>query len=168
VTRSDLADAFDHHVWATLRVIDVCASLSQDELASPIPGTYGSILDTVRHTVGADAWYLFVITEGRLPRIEEEAMELDQLRVVMDGHREAWLSVLGEHPDTDADIVAHRRDGTSDHATVGIRLAQAVHHGTDHRSHICTGLTALGVEPPEIDVWAFGEQSGQVFETPSP
>ena len=38
---------------------------------------------------------------------------------------------------------------------MGIRLAQALHHGTDHRSQICTALTTLGVEPPEIDVWAF-------------
>jgi uncharacterized damage-inducible protein DinB len=47
---------------------------------------------------------------------------------------------------------------------MGIRLAQALHHGTDHRSQICTALTALGVEPPDIDLWAFGEQHGRVIE----
>lgn len=31
--------------------------------------------------------------------------------------------------------------------------AQALHHGTDHRSQICTALTTLGVEPLLIDVW---------------
>jgi uncharacterized damage-inducible protein DinB len=34
-----------------------------------------------------------------------------------------------------------------------VRLAQVVHHGTDHRSQIATALTTLGVTPPEMDVW---------------
>jgi uncharacterized damage-inducible protein DinB len=41
-----------------------------------------------------------------------------------------------------------------------------VHHGTDHRSQICTALTNLGIEPPDIDLWAFGEAEGTVTETP--
>ena len=54
--------------------------------------------------------------------------------------------------------------GAELHAPIGIRLAQALHHGTDHRSQICTGLTRMGIEPPEIDVWAFAEQDGRLAE----
>jgi uncharacterized damage-inducible protein DinB len=36
-------------------------------------------------------------------------------------------------------------------------LAQAIHHGTDHRSQICTVLTSLGIEPPSIGVWDYAE-----------
>ena len=42
----------------------------------------------------------------------------------------------------------------------------ALHHGTDHRSQICTALTTLDVQPPAIDVWDFGEQAGRVFDVP--
>ena len=56
MTKSLLADAFDHHVWATLRVIDACLALTPEQLQTNVPGTYGSILDTVRHLVGADSW----------------------------------------------------------------------------------------------------------------
>ena len=169
MTRSRLEDAFGHHVWATQQVIEVCTSLSKDQLASPVPGTYGSILDTLRHIVGADAWYLFVLTQGRVPRIDDETekeMGLDELRTTMERHEAAWSSVLGDYPDPDVDVIAHRQDGTQSHSPAGIRLAQALHHGTDHRSQICTGLTALGREPPEIDVWAFGQETGRVFESP--
>ena len=38
---------------------------------------------------------------------------------------------------------------------------QVVHHGTDHRSQICTALTHLGVEPPLIDAWDWGEATGR-------
>ena len=50
------------------------------------------------------------------------------------------------------------------HATIGIRLAQVLHHGSDHRSQICTALTILGYPPPEFDVWAYGETVGLTRE----
>ncbi len=117
MTRPDLSDAFAHHVWATLRLLDVCQELGPEQLETAVPGTYGSILDTMRHLVAADSSYLFV---------------------------------------------------SETHAPMGIRLAQALHHGTDHRSQICTALTTLGVEPPSIDVWDFGERDGRVVEIPPP
>jgi uncharacterized damage-inducible protein DinB len=42
VSRSPLVDAFDHHVWATLQLIDACSELSPEQLATTVPGTYGS------------------------------------------------------------------------------------------------------------------------------
>jgi uncharacterized damage-inducible protein DinB len=42
-----------------------------------------------------------------------------------------------------------------------VRLAQVVHHGTDHRSQVSTALTSLGVEPPDIDVWAYAREFGR-------
>jgi uncharacterized damage-inducible protein DinB len=59
--RSVLEDAFAYHVWATLRLADACLSLGPEQLDTAVPGTYGSILETVRHLVGADSWYLFSI-----------------------------------------------------------------------------------------------------------
>ena len=50
-----LADAFDHHVWATGRLMEACLWLSPGQLERAVPGTYGSILDTMRHLVGVDA-----------------------------------------------------------------------------------------------------------------
>lgn len=169
MTRSVLEDAFGHHVWATLRVLDCCTPLNEDQLTRPVAGTYGSILDTARHVVGADAWYLFVLSGGSVDGIDEDRMDLPELRAVMEGHGPAWSSVLRAVSDPDADIVAHRADGSEGHAPGGIRLAQALHHGTDHRSQICTGLTTLGVEPPEIDVWDFGWEDGRrVFDSDAP
>jgi uncharacterized damage-inducible protein DinB len=49
-------------------------------------------------------------------------------------------------------------------APVGFRLAQTLHHGTDHRSQICTALTTLGVEPPAIDVYDFGLDTGRIVK----
>jgi uncharacterized damage-inducible protein DinB len=161
-----LQDAFAHHVWATLRLIDACAALSPEQLETAVLGTYGSILATMQHLVGADASYLNRLTGGRTSRVDEDQMDIPELRAAMERNGKAWSQIVGEELDPDAVIVARRDDGSETHAPAGIRLAQALHHGTDHRSQICTALTALGFEPPGIDVWDFGVQNGRVTEIP--
>lgn len=161
-----LRDAFSHHTWATLRILDACRALSDEQLAATVPGTYGSILDTLRHTVGADCAYLLRLAGGHEP-IDEEGADLGSLRAEMERHEPAWRDLLASDIDPDEVVVAHRDDGSESRATRGIRLAQATHHGTDHRSQVCTALTSLGIEPPEIDVWAYAWESGQLTEIPA-
>ena len=96
MTGSMLEDAFAHHVWASLRLIDVCLPLTPGQLGTTVPGTYGSILETQRHLVGADASYLFVTSGGRTPVIDEDRMNLPELRTAMERHAAAWSSVLAE------------------------------------------------------------------------
>ncbi|MGH8928392.1 MAG: DinB family protein [Acidimicrobiia bacterium] len=164
MSTSLLEDAFAHHVWATLRLVDVCSALSPEQLATAVPGTYGSIIETLRHLVGADAGYLFVMSGERSSLIDESQMGLPELRAAIESHGPAWSSLVRGDLDPDAVVVRRRADGSETHAPLGIRLAQALHHGTDHRSQICTALTTLGVEPPAIDVWDFGEDAGRVIE----
>jgi uncharacterized damage-inducible protein DinB len=38
-----------------------------------------------------------------------------------------------------------------------IVLMQAIHHATDHRSQIATVLSQLGMQPPDLSVWAYDE-----------
>ena len=164
MSRPLLQDAFAHHVWATLRLIDTCVSLSPEQLGKGVHGTYGSILETMRHLVGADASYLYALTGGRIPAIDEDQMDLSELRTAMEANRAAWSSLLAQDLDPDLVVVRHRDDGSESHAPMGVRLAQALHHGTDHRSQICTALTTLGVEPPAIDVWDFAAHDGRLVE----
>lgn len=160
-----LQDAFGHHVWATLQVIDACAALSEDQLGTAVPGTYGSILDTLRHTVGAEVSYLALFSDAGPADFDDETAGPAALRAVMERMGPAWAAVLATDLDPDAVMVRHRDDGSTSSAPLSIRLAQVIHHGTDHRSQICTALTSLGIEPPEIDVWAYAWKDGRLSET---
>ncbi len=158
---SILGDAFAHHVWATEQLIDVCAGLTADQLATPAPGTYGPILETLQHLVQSDSWYLSRFTD-RPGLTDDDAarMGLDELRAAITANGAAWAEVLHREGDPDREIVA--RDGEwVVHTPVGVRLAQVVHHGTDHRSQVCTALTSLGHKPPEFDLWAYAEATGR-------
>ncbi|MDQ4035848.1 MAG: hypothetical protein M3153_07950 [Chloroflexota bacterium] len=160
MTASLLDDAMAHHVWATEQLIDACKALTPQQLATPAPGTYGSIIDTFRHLVSTDCWYLTFF--GDQPRRIDERSEagLDELRSAITGNGKDWVELLGIGLDGEADNVEHG-DGWTFHAPIGLRLAQVVQHGTDHRSQVCTALSSFDVEPPGIDLWAYGEATGR-------
>jgi uncharacterized damage-inducible protein DinB len=166
MSRPILDDAFGHHVWATLRLIDICVTLTPEQLDADVPGTYGSILATLRHLVGADRSYLSFLSGGRVQPIDEDEMTLAELRAAMEADGPVWAALVATDLDADAVLVRHRDDGSESHAPLGIRIAQALHHGTDHRSQVCTALTALGVEPPAIDAWDFADDGGRLAEIP--
>lgn len=165
MTRPLLNDAFGHHVWATIHLIDACLALEPAQLDTAVAGTFGSIIDTMRHTVAADCGYLHALTKQAHAEIPEEAMDLAELRAEMERNGPEWAAFVAGDIDPDLDVVRHRDDGTASHAPLGIRLAQVLHHGTDHRSQICTGLTSLGIEPPAIDVWDWAETQGRLSVT---
>jgi uncharacterized damage-inducible protein DinB len=167
MSRPILADAFDHHTWATLRLIDACRVLTPEQLDSPVPGTYGSIIDTLRHTVGAEGGYLFALTGGAVDEVDETGMDLDALATTMAGLGTHWAAVLAATNDPDLVVARARDDGTRSLAPLGIRVAQVLHHGSDHRSQVCTALTLLGVTPPEIDCWDFAYTQGRLSEEPA-
>jgi uncharacterized damage-inducible protein DinB len=162
-----LTDAFGHHVWATIRVLDACAALDDAQLATTVPGTYGSILETLRHTVDGDVFYLDVLL-GRREPFDKDTSDLATLRAVMEGHDGAWRDLIAGELDPATDVIEHEDNGYETHAPLGIRLAQALYHGTDHRSQVCTALTTLGVELPAIEVWDYGHIDGRVSTFRSP
>ena len=163
-----MSDALAHHVWATIRLLDTCAELTPEQLATTVPGTFGSILETLRHLVGSDASYLTLLSGGGVSDIDEKRASLTDLKAAMERHGPLWEALLAADPDPDLMIVRQRDDGSESHAPLGIRLAQVVHHGTDHRSQVCTALTSLGIEPPDVDVWSLAQARGQLTEIPPP
>ncbi len=160
MTGSLLRDAVAHHVWATERLIDECAALTPEQLGAPAPGTYGSIVDTLRHLVISDSWYLTFFREPAAPIDEEAETSLADLRSMIARNGVAWTELLAGEGDGDTDVL-ERGEGWVFHAPLGFRLAQVIHHGTDHRSQVCTALTSLGLAPPGIDLWSFGEATGR-------
>jgi uncharacterized damage-inducible protein DinB len=168
MSRPVLADAFAHHVWATLRLIDACLTLTPAQLSTGAPGTYGSPLATLRHLVAADCSYLALLSGGRVQEIDEDQLDLAQLRAAMESNGPAWAALVAMDLDADAMVVRYRGDGSESHAPMGIRVAQALHHGSDHRSQVCTALTAMEIVPPEIDAWDFANEDGRLAEIPPP
>jgi uncharacterized damage-inducible protein DinB len=169
MTTSLLDDAFAHHVWATLRLIDACLALTPAQLDTNVPATDRSILNTMRHLVGADSFELFVVSDGRIPFIRAHSLGLAELRASMEEIGAGWSQRLTEGIDPDA---ASREvdpyDGFQRTAPLGLRLLGVLHHANEHRSQICLALTTVDVEPPALDPITLGIQDGLVVEVPAP
>jgi uncharacterized damage-inducible protein DinB len=158
---SMLKDAFAHHTWASERLIDACAELTPEQLATPAPGTYGPIIATLGHMASSDGWYLSFFREQPAPFDDEhDEFTLADLRAAISANGVVWQELLAGDLDPDADLL-ESGEGWEFHQPAGLRLAQAIHHGTDHRSQVCTALTSLSIEPPDIDLWAYGEATGR-------
>lgn len=158
--------ALAHHVWATLALMDELAKLPPEQLETFVPGTYGPVIETLRHLVEADSNYLAVVSKHGHDPVDCTDWSLDQLRDQFARQGQGWEQLMASELDPDKVLVRRRADGSETHAPAGLRLAQVVHHSSDHRSQVATALTSLGVEPPDIDVWVFGRAHGLITEVP--
>ena len=157
-TSDVLRACFHHHIWATLALIDALESLPADRLEAQIPGTYGSMHKTVAHLAAADGRYLLRLTGEQLPPYTdvEEPPTLDRLRAGMRDHADRWTAFLDRLDAGTLDVtLAGRPDYPETPHAEGLFLLQALHHGNDHRTQICTVLSANGFESPDLDVWSY-------------
>ena len=156
-----LIEAFRYNKWANLHLLDVCAKLSDEQLELTAPGTYGTISATLLHLFSAEQRYLRRLA-GTTPGINEREPE-------------PKVAFLREHAVRSGDglIEAARRvrpDQTIDEVSDGqlvrlhleVVLVQAMHHGNDHRTHICTILGAHDIPYGDMDVWAYGQAIGGI------
>ena len=137
-----MRDAFAHHTWATKRLAEACLELTPEQLTAEVTGTYGSILETIRHIVADDWFYLGVLT-GRRPAFESHPRTMDtvDLSAAVDILDTDWAGLLAGDLDPGAIVrEVDGEDGFQRDATVGLHLAQALHHGNEHRAQICTAL----------------------------
>lgn len=163
-------DAFTHHTWATKRLADACLALTSEQLTTEGSATYGSILETIRHIVADDWFYLGVLTGSR-PAFETNprTMDVAALSAAVDVLGSTWMGFLAR--DLDPDTMVREiddQDGFQRDATVGVHLAQALHHGNEHRAQICTVFTLLGLKPPDVSVFRFALETGRSVETYPP
>lgn len=161
-----LVEACRYHRWANLHLLDVCADMSSDQLQFTAPGTYGTIAATLQHLVHAERRYVWRLAGGegrfsqrhRFPGIAA----LQELAAITGDQ----LIENARHINGADAVVSKWRIGTY-RVDRGVILIQALHHGNDHRTHVCTILGVHGIPYGEMDVWAYGEATGAMIRVPT-
>jgi uncharacterized damage-inducible protein DinB len=147
-----------HNTWANLTLLEFCRGLDPATLEATATGTYGTLAGTLQHVIGAEQWYLQLLTGEVLggPRIRRTAQHsLDDLIVTAKATGARVLSVASTD---DATRRVEMNEGRG--STVGVILAQLVHHGNEHRTQATTILGANGIEPPPVSAWGYGRATG--------
>jgi uncharacterized damage-inducible protein DinB len=44
-----------------------------------------------------------------------------------------------------------------------VLMVQIINHATEHREQICSMLSAMGVTPPDLDGWSYGEATNALI-----
>jgi uncharacterized damage-inducible protein DinB len=159
-------EAFRYHKWANLHLLDVCAELTDEQLRLTAPGTYGTIASTFQHLVSAEQRYLRRLDGGDATINErDEFPGIARLRELADRSGDRLIDTAGKiKPD---DTVETNFDDGRFKLHLGVVIIQALHHGNDHRTHVCTILGHHGIPYGDMDVWAYGEAIGALIPIPA-
>jgi uncharacterized damage-inducible protein DinB len=152
-----LSEAFQHHMWATEQLIRHLRTLPEAALTSTATGVYGAVLATLSHLVAADGRYLADLEGAQRPSRRpgpDETRSLDELADTLRDQAVRWRILLAGIGKVDVTLPARHDRPKLPHAT-NLLVAQALHHGTDHRTQICTVLSSNGFEAPDLDVWTY-------------
>ncbi|MEO7912454.1 MAG: DinB family protein [Roseiflexaceae bacterium] len=151
-----IQELFRYHAWATVQLIDYCLSQPAATLHELVIGTDRSILHTLTHVAGTEQWYLELLTgePAANPIQRGEALDLSDLRQRLMSHSGRWEALLEQIEQLQIVLPATEWRPEIVQGQV-LLVVQAIHHGIDHRSQICTTLAVLGLEPPIIDGWFY-------------
>lgn len=149
-----LARLFEHNNWANDQIMHACAKLTDEQLdAPPQSATEGTIRSTLLHLVNAQLGYLRILTlplEQRKERVDLDFAEVEKS--------------IQQTGDTLLDLVREEKYPKDRLVTRGghyvepwVILLQIINHATEHCEQIKSMLSALGVTPPSMDGWDYGE-----------
>ncbi len=149
-----LARIYEHNNWANDQIVAACAALTDEQLdAPPQSATEGTIRGTLLHLVNAQLGYLRLLTlplEQRQERVNLDFVEVGE-SIKQTG--EALLDLVREGTYPTGRITT--RNGH--YVEPWVVLVQIINHATEHREQIKSMLTAMGITPPSIDGWDYGD-----------
>jgi uncharacterized damage-inducible protein DinB len=164
---SVLAAIFQHNAWASLKLLDFCKALSDEQLDATTPGTYGTIRDTLLHLIYAEVSYVERVNGKRPPKLAPEDEEqfpgfkplADAVRWTGDEMLQLALSAF-----TDTLVIERFPHGTEQYKLTDL-MVQAISHSIEHRTQISTIITHLGMEPPDMSGWQWMDERGEIKVT---
>jgi uncharacterized damage-inducible protein DinB len=160
-----LLTLYRHMTWATLQVIEFCQGLDEAHLGATVPGTYGTVRETLAHLVRAEEGYLSRITNESLPQTRPDGQTpLAELSARIRRMGPEWERVAQD------DSLPGGARTTDDgwRVLALVPMAQAIHHACEHRAHVLTILGARGVQAPDPDVWSYAEAHGLMHQIGQP
>jgi uncharacterized damage-inducible protein DinB len=164
---SVLVALFRQNAWASLKLLDFCAGLSDEQLDATAVGTYGSIRDTLVHLIYAEVSYVERVNGKTLPGLPPED-PFPGFEALSDAVR--WtgeeLLQLALSARADTMVVEVFPQGTEEYKLTDV-MVQSLGHSIEHRAHVSAIITQLGLEPPNMDGWTWMDEKGEIKVTRS-
>lgn len=150
-----LAELIRYNNWANQQVLEACQKLGADQLATQIPGAYGTIRDTLAHIITSEAGYVRLLTGSRpQPSFQwEDQPGLAELNAYAAQVGQALVDTVNRVRLTDR--ISEEWQGRQLHYNALVVFLQIVNHGIEHRTNITTILNQKQQAPPDVDGWGY-------------
>jgi uncharacterized damage-inducible protein DinB len=165
MTTGALGRIVEHNNWANAALIRACSSLTQAQMeATPRSPRERTIRQVLTHLVESQVGYATMLSPGSRLGAELGSSLADLARAA-DDSGDALQAVADRETAVSWESDLRTSDGyVVKRWTV---FVQAINHGAEHRRQVCSILRALGVDPPRLDGWGFGEATGAVVQAPA-
>jgi uncharacterized damage-inducible protein DinB len=141
--------------WANQQVIIACQKLSKSQLATTIPGAYGTIRDTIEHIIRAEAGYVRLLL-GNLPQAYFSWDDSPGLNEMADYAAQVGKALIDAATRTSpTDKVSQEWQGKQVSYQARAVFIQIINHGIEHRTNITTLLNQGLQTPPDVDGWGY-------------
>ena len=160
---SDLECLYDYGYWANKRLMPVVAQLTPEQFTQSVAGSYGSIRNTLVHTLSAEWGWLDrcggtkrgeKLRPENYPTIESVVQEWNRV----EGYVRAFLSTLKDE-DLGREIEFTLGGGKPQSMSLGSLLQHGAVHAVHHRGQVALLLRMLGHVPGDFDMlFYFGDQ----------
>lgn len=149
---------FRHNLWANTNLFEQCAQLSEEQLNATVIGTYGSIFATLEHIANAERSYWHRLKTGQPFRKPEGARTptVAELQISIQSSGAGLVEIAPTIQPHDS--VEVNWEGTPRSVPGAVILTQVINHATEHRAQIMVMLTQLGIQPLELDSWAYFDE----------
>jgi uncharacterized damage-inducible protein DinB len=154
MTVSVLTKLFEHNNWANMQIIQACYALNDEQLdAEPQSVTKGTIRRTLLHLVHSQQGYLLLMTMPADQRQNPAPTFTELGESVRKSGEELLAMARGDRKPFGPRLTT--KDGF--YTDPWVVMLQVINHATEHREQIKSMLSVLGVAPPNIDGWDYGE-----------
>jgi uncharacterized damage-inducible protein DinB len=169
VKQSELAFLYAYNEWATRRILNAAAKLTEEQFLAPRSLVFGSVRGTLVHAYGAEWIWRRRCQEGTSP----SGLPAETLFPTFADLRAAWeeeQAAMGTfvagltEEQIDGEMLYTTTEGKSMRAPLWQLLLHVVNHGTQHRAEVAQVLTELGHSPGDVDliVYVRREQAAAV------
>jgi uncharacterized damage-inducible protein DinB len=159
MNKQDILLLYQYNQWATARILDTAAKLTQEQYLAQASFPHGGLQGTLVHALSAE-WLWRTRWEGSSPTSLLKKEEFPTFASL----RERWSEEEKKLMEFVETISEERLNNTFDYTnTLGKPftrvlwqvMAHVVNHGTQHRSEAAAMLTDLGHSPGDLDLISY-------------
>ena len=162
MTKAILESHLRYTAWASARLLEAAAALTNEELNHDFKTADKNVLLTLAHCFAADrAWFHRVDGSPRAAFLTDEDRNLGALQTEWPKYWEKWLAVLAAETEDSVRRVITFTDlkGKQHQQPLWQIILHMVNHATHHRGQVSGFIRALGHVPPQLDLIFYYRQA---------